>query len=174
MKHHTTFTLLLILSLCFVLPDLLPEKTGMPSLTLINRNCALACGDCGEGCFASTPFVTLVTFTTALSPDESKILIEWETSKEIRTLGYNILRAKMDGGSSVQLNEEIIRAEGGDTWGAAYLYEDSDFNPDAGYRYYLESKDECGAKYIFGPLRYGGCDDCEGNTCFITTIIKSP
>ena len=174
MKHRTTLTLLLILLTCFVVTDLLPEKTGMPFLNLIDRTSAFACGDCGEGCVASTPFVTLETFNVTLSPDESKILIEWETSKEVRTLGFNILRAKMDGGNSLQLNEELIRAEGGDTWGAAYIYEDLDINPDAGYRYYLESKDECGAKYTFGPLRYGGCKDCEGNNCFITTISNSP
>ncbi|MCX5852838.1 MAG: hypothetical protein NT072_12450 [Deltaproteobacteria bacterium] len=146
----------------------------MPFLNFINRNSAFACGDCGEGCVAATPFVTLVTFTATLSPDESKILIEWETSKEVRALEFNILRSKREGGDSVRINEEMIRPEGGDTWGAAYIYEDSDIKPDDSYLYYLESKDECGAKYIFGPIRYGGCDDCEGNPCFITIIRNSP
>jgi hypothetical protein len=130
--------------------------------------------------FTTEPFVTLETFTATLSPDGSKIIVEWETSSEVHNVGFYVLRSDKEHGEYVKLNDEIISTEvhdsgvGSDSYGAVYIYEDTDFQPDTSYWYKLEAVDLWRQAYIHGPVHLGGGDaDSDGDTCFISTLRHS-
>jgi len=83
---------------------------------------------------------------------EDFVLLEWETASEIDNAGFHVWRSEQEDGTYFQITEDLISAEGGSTWGAAYEYEDFDVEPDPTYFYELEDIDYSGTSTFHGPV----------------------
>src|SRR5512137_1550386 len=85
--------------------------------------------------------VILISFSPIWSNDGTSISIEWETATEVNHAGFYVLRSESKFGEYIQINDALIPAEGSDTEGAVYFYEDTDVNPGSVYWYRLEAID---------------------------------
>lgn len=95
--------------------------------------------------------VSLVSFTATGYADH--VLISWETVSEVEILGFNLYRTAPDGGSTMQLNDSLIPAQGpGGTLGFVYTYVDTAVAGGQGYSYTLEGVDVHGAGTRYGPI----------------------
>jgi hypothetical protein len=97
----------------------------------------------------ATPTAVTLSFFTATGREDT-VLIEWETTSEIDTLGFNLWRSENRDGDCVLLNPTLIAAEPGSIWGRHYSYADGAVVPGVTYYYTLE---EVGAGSTFyGPV----------------------
>lgn len=93
--------------------------------------------------------VNLVLFTARRVA--GKILLEWETASEVDNAGFNLYRAKSEGGRYVKINDNLIVARGNAVSGASYSFED--IHPYNGNYYYkLEDVDYNGKHSLYGPV----------------------
>jgi hypothetical protein len=87
-------------------------------------------------------------------PAGSAISIEWESTSEIDTLGYNLYRS--DGAADAErlrLNENLIPSQApGSAGGAAYTWLDDSVTPATTYFYWLEEVDSAGGTTLHGPV----------------------
>jgi hypothetical protein len=94
--------------------------------------------------------VTLSSFTA--TPEPGAIRLDWETVFEVDVLGFNLLRSANPEGERVQINPDIIPAEGmGGPGGATYTYLDDTAAPGATYYYWLEIVNTFGGADEYGP-----------------------
>ena len=89
----------------------------------------------------------------------SALSIEWETASEIDNAGFYLWRSETEDGQYTCINEALIPAEGGHTWGAEYEYEDFDVEPGLTYYYKLEDIDYSGVSTFHGPVSATPGDD---------------
>lgn len=95
--------------------------------------------------------VTLSSFTAG-ETDDGGVILRWETAAEIDNAGFNIYRSKHKNGAYTKINEELIAANGSETEGASYSYEDTP--PKRGTYYYkLEDVDSNGVSTMHGPVK---------------------
>jgi hypothetical protein len=94
--------------------------------------------------------IELSSFTAI--PSNGKVIIEWSTASELDNAGFNIYRAGADG-AYVQINDEIIPADGNSANGAAYQFVDNNVQNRQTYSYKLEDVDLNGAKTMHGPVQ---------------------
>lgn len=78
--------------------------------------------------------------------------VSWETATEINNAGFNIYRSKREDGHYKKINGELIAANGGDTAGASYSYEDTPPGHGA-YYYKLEDIDTNGVSAMHRPVK---------------------
>jgi predicted outer membrane repeat protein len=93
--------------------------------------------------------IELASFTA--TPANAKVILEWSTASELDNAGFNIYRAGADG-AYVQINGEIIPADGNSANGAAYQFVDNNVQNRQTYSYKLEDVDLNGAKTMHGPV----------------------
>ena len=97
--------------------------------------------------------IVLSSFTAV--PSETKINtidINWVTSSEIDTAGFNIYRDEAENGQyTTQLNPELIPSTGSSTNGVSYNFEDAPVATGKIYYYMLEAIDLNGYKKMYGP-----------------------
>jgi hypothetical protein len=99
-------------------------------------------------CRNSQAAVTLESFTVIASGPH--VLLQWVTSSEINSAGFNLYRAVDETGARTRVNAERIAAGGGAS-GASYSY--TDLPPAEGpYVYWLEEVDDHGATTLYGPV----------------------
>lgn len=94
--------------------------------------------------------VTLVDFSG--DADRNGVNLEWETASETDNAGFNIWRSTGDAGKFTKINESLISAEGGDTWGADYSFTDSDVASGQTYQYQLQDVEFDGDSTMNGPI----------------------
>lgn len=94
--------------------------------------------------------VSLVSFTVETSP--AGVTLAWETATEIDNAGFNIWRSESETGKFVRINEFMIPAEGGETWGAKYSFMDTNVPPGTNYYYKLEDVEFDGDSNFHGPI----------------------
>jgi hypothetical protein len=101
----------------------------------------------------SATVIVLSSFTAV--PSETKINtidINWVTSSEIDTAGFNIYRDEAENGQyTTQLNPELIPSTGSSTNGVSYDFEDASVATGKIYYYKLEAIDLNGYKKMYGP-----------------------
>lgn len=94
--------------------------------------------------------IELTAFSADVNTDGS-VTVNWETSAEINSAGFNIYRssdATWDGTATL-LTPALIASQSANGSGASYSFADA---PDAGvWHYYLEEVDLNGATQIYGP-----------------------
>jgi hypothetical protein len=91
--------------------------------------------------------VTLASFTARSS--RGVAVISWETATEIDTAGFVLYRSTTADGPQVQLNSNLIAAQGSGVSGARYSLTD---NPGYGsYYYWLKDVDYSGKSGLHGP-----------------------
>lgn len=95
--------------------------------------------------------VTLASFTA--TPQESGILIAWETAMEIDTVGFNLYRAQSPSGDWTRLNTALIPSQSlGSIFGATYTWFDEDMESGITYYYKLEDVEVGGQRTFHGPI----------------------
>lgn len=80
------------------------------------------------------------------------IVIEWATSSELDTAGYNLYRSEVNGDGDERLNTDLIPASTDPLVGGDYEFEDQTVQPGKEYRYYLEEVETSGQKNRHGPI----------------------
>ena len=102
----------------------------------------------------SATVIVLSSFTAV--PSETKINtidINWVTSSEIDTAGFNIYRDEEDNIQyTTKLNQELIPSTGSSTSGVSYDFEDAPVATGKKYYYKLEAIDLDGYKKMYGPV----------------------
>jgi hypothetical protein len=94
--------------------------------------------------------VALASFTA--TPQAGAILLAWETTTELDSLGFNLYRASEPAGALVRLNAETIPAQNpGTAAGAGYEFVDGTAWPNVNYYYWLEYLDVYGRAALLGP-----------------------
>jgi hypothetical protein len=81
--------------------------------------------------------ILLISFGTykLLNPS---VRIEWTTESEVDTLGFNLLREELsDPGNGMQINPQLILAQGSPISGTSYQFMDRDVQPGKSYSYHL-------------------------------------
>jgi hypothetical protein len=96
---------------------------------------------------------------------DGSIVVAWETSSELQTLGFNVLRSEDPLGESSQINAQLIPAQrpGGTTGGIYELVDDS-IGANVVYYYWLDEVDISGVSSLHGPT---------SSTCTITPTAVS-
>lgn len=73
--------------------------------------------------------------------DLPPVALTWETASEVGTAGFNVYRVPVgttDPGGFMQVNDELIPAEGDELTGAAYRFVDENVRPGRRYLYQIE------------------------------------
>jgi hypothetical protein len=105
--------------------------------------------------------VSLGSFTATRK--EETVEIEWRTTLEVDTAGFNLWRAAAGGGEYVQVNPSLIpSAEPGGIQGATYRFVDADGMPGETYTYKLEELETGGRRNWYGPITMGETDGGRG------------
>jgi hypothetical protein len=96
-----------------------------------------------------TNLIALVSFTAA--PLGRGVLLAWQTASELDTAGFNLWRSDAADGPYARVNEALIPAAGGPTWGASYTFTDVAVVAGATCYYKLEEVDVYGLSAFHGP-----------------------
>ncbi len=97
-----------------------------------------------------TTLVELTSFTARSSA--AGVLLEWETAAELDNAGFNIWRCETKEGQYKRINKQLIPAEGGVSWGAAYEFTDNRVTAGRTYYYKLEDVNFAGDGTLHGPV----------------------
>ncbi|MFH1729488.1 MAG: VCBS repeat-containing protein [Pseudomonadota bacterium] len=97
-------------------------------------------------------FITLNYFTANSSKENLSILLEWQTTSEINTAGFNIYRTLLIGGNYKKINSDLIAASGNDLQGSYYSFDDTGIEPALEYYYKLEEITIDGSSIFYGPI----------------------
>ncbi len=98
--------------------------------------------------------ITLASFTAVRQG--SGVAVQWETSAELNTWGFHILRSTTGSRADAQqVTSEIIPAQGRGQGGAIYRWFDTTADPQAAYSYWLVEVELSGAKSEHGPVAIG-------------------
>jgi subtilisin family serine protease len=99
---------------------------------------------------SSPTAVTLARFEATPLPDA--VLVEWETAIEIETVGFNLWRSTVPGGTYVRVNDTLIPgASPGSISGASYAYLDESVSAGETYYYKLDELEVGGRHNWYGP-----------------------
>src|SRR3990172_1971260 len=98
----------------------------------------------------SPTVITLVSFK-ARTISGGNVVLTWETAAEIDNAGFNIYRARSEGGTYTKINSALIAAKSNASSGSRYKFMDT---PGEGRFYYkLEDVDNYGVSAMHGPVK---------------------
>ena len=80
---------------------------------------------------------------------EGHIILKWRTSFETGHLGFNVLRSERGSDRFARVNDDLIRAAGGDDRGGRYEFVDHAVSAGETYIYRLEAIDILGGTQVF-------------------------
>lgn len=80
-----------------------------------------------------------------------RVLLEWETSAEVNTAGFYLLRSE-DGGEFVRVNPGLLTVIPGRSAGGVYRYMDEGARPFRRYEYKLVEVENYGRENVYGPF----------------------
>lgn len=98
------------------------------------------------------PTVVVLSRFEALNVD-GKIALEWETSSELGTVGFYLMRKAQDSEEYVQVNAELLPVVPGAPQGGVYRVIDPDAEPGRLYTYVLLEIEMWGEKNRYGPYK---------------------
>jgi hypothetical protein len=102
--------------------------------------------------YNNAPTAVMLASFTATSVNTG-ILLEWETTAELETLGFNLYRSGQPDGVYEKLNAALIPTQNpGATFGATYIWLDTDVQLGMTYYYKLEDIDIRGNVTLTGPV----------------------
>lgn len=84
--------------------------------------------------------------------NDPKVIIEWSTSSELDTAGYNLYRRSEDLSDLKKVNLELIPASDDPLLGGDYAFEDKNVEYGTEYQYELEEVEFDGGSSRFGPI----------------------
>lgn len=97
-------------------------------------------------CGDTTP-VTLASFTAKAS--KGMVTLNWVTATEIDTAGFILFRSTTAAGTQVQVNPDLVAAQGGGVTGASYNI--TDYPGNGTFYYWLVDVDYSGQSNLHGP-----------------------
>jgi YVTN family beta-propeller protein len=83
---------------------------------------------------------------------EGSVMLKWETSSEVNTTGFDLLRSEEENGDYELVTEEYVPAKGLAS-GAEYEYSDEEVSINRTYWYVLKEVSGEDSKLVFGPYR---------------------
>jgi len=83
---------------------------------------------------------------------EGGVVLKWETSSEVNTTGFNLLRSVEEDGDYNLITEEYVPAKGLAS-GAEYEYSDNEVSINTAYWYVLKEVSGEDSKLVFGPYK---------------------
>ncbi len=99
--------------------------------------------------------IALMSFTAR--PVAAGVQLAWETSIEINTRGFALLRGDSpDRAAATRITADLIGARGNAASGASYRYTDTTADPDGTYYYWLQEEERDGTTNLYGPATVGG------------------
>ena len=109
---------------------------------------------------AYSPFLLSENTPTAVArarfeatPQDTAILVAWETAAELDNAGFNLYRSETAGGPYTRLNDTLIPPQfPGEVLGGDYEWLDTDVLPNTVYYYKLEDLDVKGVSTFHGPI----------------------
>lgn len=113
-------------------------------LLLVSAACALA------GLLAPVAWASVDLVSFEATPQETSILITWQTANETDMLAFYVRRSLDDGGEHQRVSGPIPAQ--GDIAGASYEWIDSDVVGGPTYYYYLEAVEISGSTAFHGPV----------------------
>jgi hypothetical protein len=147
------------------------EECGEPGLSVCPSESPF-CVEC-----ACSPIAIALDDFTARGGDGS-VLIRWGTGSEIATEGFNLLRSEGEFGEYVQINADLIPAQGGPSQGADYSFTDNDVVNGRVYWYKLQEVESDGTTNLFGPVSTlvgaAGCAASDAEASEIGTSSARP
>jgi len=81
-----------------------------------------------------------------------RVVVEWQTSVEIGTLGFDLWRLRSDGGGYTKVNASLVRGRLGAMQGGTYRLEDPGARSGGAVTYILAEADARGRGRNFGPF----------------------
>ena len=99
--------------------------------------------------------VTLAHFR-AERLDTDVVVIEWTTASELDNAGFNILRSQSKEGPYVKVNQALITGAGTTSERHAYIYRDSNAQPNIAYFYQIEDVSFSGVRQRLATARMRG------------------
>lgn len=97
----------------------------------------------------SPTVITLVSFK-ARTISSGNVVLTWETSSEIDNAGFNLYRARIEGGPYTKINSALIAAKGNASSGSRYKFVDT--QGEGRFYYKLEDVDNYGVSTMHGPV----------------------
>lgn len=121
----------------------------------------------------------LFYFAATGSTIHNVVTVQWETRTEPWTSGYFVWRGEKRDGSYARIHHHIIAAQGGDTWGGFYTFDDYGVVSGKTYYYKIQEIEESGIERFYGPIASDGsmdCNDCRDKdnvsiSCFIGSLF---
>jgi hypothetical protein len=173
-------TLLIVMVLWFI-SDALNAKARTPTRSQPGTAYILA----GNVNADDPPAYKLVSFKAEESEHHNVVTVQWETSAEIDTVGFYLWRSESKDGVYTKITDDLTPAQGGDSWGASYLYDDYDVLSGKTYYYQLEEIGYNQTHRFYGPVASDGSimiddehyhdgDDNDHRayiSCFISTLF---
>ncbi|MCK4549996.1 MAG: T9SS type A sorting domain-containing protein, partial [Candidatus Krumholzibacteria bacterium] len=103
------------------------------------------------------PFIITFPVAVAISrfhgeADEDGVVLKWETSSEVNTTGFNLLRSEEEDGEYDLVTKEYVPAKGLAS-GAEYEYSDEEVSINTTYWYVLKEVSGEDSKFVFGPYK---------------------
>jgi YVTN family beta-propeller protein len=103
------------------------------------------------------PFIISFPVAVAISrfhgeADEGGVVLKWETSSEVNTTGFNLLRSVEEDGDYDLVTKEYVPAKGLAS-GAEYEYSDGEVSINTTYWYVLKEVSGEDSKLVFGPYK---------------------
>ena len=96
---------------------------------------------------------TISTISSFIAePAESSVILIWETGTELDMVGFNLYRTESQDGEYIRMNDSLIIAEGSDTEGFIYEFDDEGIQNRKTYLYILEEIDIYGVSTLHGPV----------------------
>ena len=108
-------------------------------------------GEVEDYLWSATTTRAMITSFTAYS-DGEQTTVEWQTSAEVRTIGFHLMRKGATGGSSVQLNDSLLPALITTQTGGTYCFIDNTAIPGEKYIYELVEVESGGRRNTYGPF----------------------
>jgi len=83
--------------------------------------------------------------------DNGRVVLEWDTGAELRTVGFHLLRWDESSSQYVRVNDSLLPALG-EPDGGSYRYVDGSASPGTTYRYLLVEVEATGQENSYGPF----------------------
>jgi hypothetical protein len=92
--------------------------------------------------------VEMTSFAAVFNPDTRKVEVEWETSREVGNLGFDVYRSESENGEFVKVNQEFLSSQES----GLYHFEDDSVKVGRTYFYQVKDLNGEGGRKTYGPL----------------------
>lgn len=103
-------------------------------------------------CFLLFVAGIVISFFAWREWNSAAVIIEWSTSTELDTAGFNVYRSVEGSDNEMKINQDLIPAATDPLVGGDYKFEDRSVEPGLAYAYHLEEIEIDGGVRRYGPI----------------------